>query len=30
MKFTLTLPVGINALYKQGKSGWYKDRLRNL
>jgi Holliday junction resolvase RusA-like endonuclease len=25
MKFTLSIPVGINHLYKQGKHGWYKD-----
>ena len=25
MKITLSLPTGINSLYKQGKHGWYKD-----
>lgn len=26
MKFTFTMPIVINHLYKQGKHGWYKDQ----
>lgn len=26
MRFELPIPTGINALYKQGKHGWYKSK----